>query len=221
MNKFGLIGYPVEGSLSPKLFAVAYGGKYRYDLLEYSDFETAWRVFLQDRYTAVNITAPFKARAAERCDFTSDYVKRCGAANIAVKTPDGIFADNSDVLALRELLKGSNSVTVIGGGGAGRAAIVAAESLGITPLLLHHDEITCRKIKSDAIVFTLPRAVEGLNNLCCNTLIEANYKTPCCRGTANARHYIGGQEWLKLQAVLGYRIMTGEDPDKTGIMDAI
>lgn len=221
MDRFGLIGYPIGGSLSPKLFAVAYGGKYRYDLLECSDFEAGWRFFLQEGYTAVNITAPFKAHAAGRCDWSSDFVKRCGAANIAVKTPDGIYADNSDVLALRELLKGSGSVTVIGGGGAGRAAFVAAESLGLTPMLLHHDEIAHRKIEADAIVFTLPRAVDGLHNLHCNTLIEANYKTPCCQGTTNAGHYIGGKEWLKLQAILGYGIMTGEAPDKAGIMGAI
>ena len=46
--KFGLIGHPIEHSLSPTLFKAAYDGKYQYDLIQTSDFEEAYRRFLEE-----------------------------------------------------------------------------------------------------------------------------------------------------------------------------
>ena len=40
--KFALIGHPVAGSLSPRLFAAAYDGRYPYDLIDRECFEDAW-----------------------------------------------------------------------------------------------------------------------------------------------------------------------------------
>lgn len=233
MEKFGLIGYPIAHSLSPKLFKEAYDGRWDYDLLEYTDFETAWNIFLSGPYKAINITAPFKARAAAACDVRSAEVVASGAANIAVKRDDGLHAHNSDVLAVKHLLSSAQfphssaplstshaiassasplKVAVIGGGGAGRAALVAAESLGLSCRLYHHDELAQGPIEADTIVFTLPRAVPGLENLRCNTLIEANYKDPCCASLPHFAHYISGIEWLRLQAALGYALMTSLEP---------
>ena len=65
MKKYGLIGDPVKGSLSPALFKAAYGGKYPYDLVEGGDFEVSWQRFL-DGYSAINVTAPFKELAYGR-----------------------------------------------------------------------------------------------------------------------------------------------------------
>ena len=59
MKRFGLIGNPVAGSLSPRLFEAAYGGRYAYDLIEGAVFDTSWQRFLDD-YDGINITAPFK-----------------------------------------------------------------------------------------------------------------------------------------------------------------
>ena len=60
--KFALIGHPVAGSLSPRLFAAAYDGRYPYDLVDRERFEDAWDVFLNE-YQGVNVTAPFKQDA--------------------------------------------------------------------------------------------------------------------------------------------------------------
>ena len=37
MDKFGIIGNPVVGSMSPRLFAAAYGGRWPYELIEGAD----------------------------------------------------------------------------------------------------------------------------------------------------------------------------------------
>ena len=146
-GRFGLIGHPVAGSFSPKLFEAAYGGRYPYDLLEGAEFGASWQRFL-DEYDGINITAPFKQDAFRAVDALSDDARLCGAVNLAVKTPAGIVGYNTDVagvvLAVREALAGLDTQPVIPGltgnplkealvvgcGGAGRAAAVAALRLG-------------------------------------------------------------------------------------------
>ncbi len=165
MPKYGLIGYPIAHSLSPRLFGAAYGGRFRYDLLEYGSFDEAFRLFMKS-YDAVNVTAPFKEQAFERARVRSRECELIGAANILVKTPRGLSCFNSDCSAVKVLLesalgkvsgsfsfgyqKGESSemegeglnvlepegkkaarVLVVGCGGAGKAAIVAAALMGL------------------------------------------------------------------------------------------
>lgn len=221
MDKFALIGYPIKDSLSPLLFKAAYHGKYDYDLIEYPEFDICFSIFKEKGYRAINVTAPFKTQAIKVADILSEECLECGAANILLKTESGIKAFNSDFLALKKLLTGSKSVIVIGGGGAGKAALAAARSIGITPLLLHHDELQGRNIEADTIVCTLPHYAPGIENIHCNTLIEANYKTPSCNSLKNVKNYIPGTTWLKEQAILGYELMCGEQPDTDAIRKSI
>ena len=95
MPDFGLIGHPIEHSQSPKLFETAYHGKYGYDLIRGQYFEESYAKFLKG-YKAVNVTAPFKEKAYEKADIVSGPVALTGAANILVKTPEGVSAHNSD-----------------------------------------------------------------------------------------------------------------------------
>ena len=95
MKRFGLIGYPASHSLSPSLFRAAYGEKYAYDIIENPDFDAAYGKFLGE-YDGVNVTAPFKELAAARADILSPECRRTGAANLLVKSPDGIKAFNTD-----------------------------------------------------------------------------------------------------------------------------
>ena len=102
-TRFGIIGSPVKGSMSPRLFTAAYSGRYPYDLIEEDDFETAWARFLAE-YDGINITAPFKALAAAAADIRSDEVVRIGAANLAVKTPGGVKVYNTDYEGVKRAL---------------------------------------------------------------------------------------------------------------------
>ena len=212
MDRFGLLGYPIGHSLSPKLFEAAYGGEYYYDLIEESSFEDAFRRFLDGPYRAVNVTAPFKHEAAGAALLPSAEVKKLGAANILLKSPEGLQAFNSDYLGIRLWLEGMreyHSVAVIGGGGAGKAALLAASDSGFETRLYHHDEIA-RGVCADIIIFTLPRLSPGCDRLCCDILFEANYRDPVLK---NHRGYVRGEIWLLAQAETGYRLMTGKNPD--------
>ena len=98
--KFGLIGYPIEHSLSPTLFKAGYDGLYPYDLIETADFEEAYSIFLKE-YDGINVTAPFKELAIKKADILSEECQRIGATNLLIKTADGIVAHNSDYLGVR------------------------------------------------------------------------------------------------------------------------
>ena len=218
MDRYGLIGHPIGHSLSPRLFKAAYNGKHPYDLIETSDFEKAWKRFLEG-YRAINVTAPFKTDAFARADWKSPECERCGATNLCLNTPEGVKAYNSDYMAVEAILQetGGRSVAVIGFGGAGKAALAAAEGLGLQTGLYRHAEIAERKVSADVVVYTLPRAVEGIEKIECAHLLEANYKDPCM---AWHEGYIPGTRWHLFQAVLGYAIMTGEQPDAEAMRKA-
>ena len=217
MDKFGLIGHPIAHSLSPALFTAAYGGRYVYDLIETPDFDEAWRRFLAG-YRAINVTAPFKGDAFARVDWRSPECERAGATNLVVKTPEGTKAYNSDYRGVKALLAplGCRSAAVVGYGGAGKAALAAAEDLGLDTQLYRHAEVA-GGVQADVIIYTLPRAVEGIDRLDCAHLLEANYKDPCLAGRPG---YIPGSSWLLMQAVTGYALMTGEEPDASA-MEAV
>lgn len=142
MPKYGLIGYPIAHSLSPRLFKAAYGGRFRYDLLENEDFGAAFSLFMRS-YDAVNVTAPFKEQAFGKAKFRSAEAELIGAANILVKTPRGLSCFNSDCTAVKALLEaagGSDAVRkvlVVGCGGAGKAAAVAAFTLGMDVVIMN------------------------------------------------------------------------------------
>lgn len=220
MIKFGLAGYPIADSLSPRLFDAAYHGNWPYELLESTDFEAIIKRFRTEDFKAINVTAPFKTLALGVSDVISEEARRCGAANILVRKDGRIEAHNSDFLALKEMLRGAESVLVIGGGGAGKAALSAARALGVEPSLRHHDELA-EPLEADVVVCTLPRYAPGLEHIRCRKLIEANYKTPCCDALPGIKEYIPGTTWLKLQAILGYELMTGEKPDVEAVLGAI
>ena len=136
MDKYGLIGFPIAHSLSPRLFEAAYGGRYTYDLIDTEDFEKAWEGFMYG-YRAVNVTAPFKGDAFACADWRSPECGRIGAANLCVNEGGMVKAYNSDYLAVKAILEPleRGTAAVIGYGGAGRAAMAAAEDSGFSTTL--------------------------------------------------------------------------------------
>ena len=152
MKKFGLIGTGISQSGSPALFKAAFKGKYAYDLLDGTDFDSLFHTFVRD-YSAVNVTSPFKTAAFEKADEATDAAELCGAANMLIKRPDGkILADNSDFEGVTMSIMSAYAVSeedidildedafsdflsdktalVAGCSGAGKAAAAAAVTMG-------------------------------------------------------------------------------------------
>lgn len=246
MKRFALIGCPVGGSLSPALFQAAYGGRRGVcDLVENAVFEACWNRFLDD-YDGINVTAPFKEQAFRRVDTLDDGARRAGAVNLAVKTPSGIAGYNTDcdgvALAVKEVWtpRPGLRALVVGCGGAGRAAAVAAKDMGLEVSLMNRTgsravalarELGMEPVpmenfpeavrRSALVVYTVPVPIGAIAALSAEELagtvvLEANYRSPAFRPEAVREAggtYVSGRRWLLYQAVAGYRIFTGEDPD--------
>ena len=219
MPRFGLIGSGLEGSLSPSHFRRAYGGQWEYDLIDVPTFEQAFDIFLKS-YDAVNVTAPFKEDAFRRADVLGESCIGIGAANILVKSPSGIIAQNSDYLALKSLFGKAPSrglALVVGNGGAGKAAVAAARDCGFEVVCCNRtvreglrplSDIAMLAPSASAVIYTLPcpiaeaAAISGVP-----FLIEASYRQPFLSERCST--YISGRDWNLEQARLGYELMTG------------
>ena len=153
MKKFGLIGHPIAHSLSPALFKAAYQGRYRYDLIDGSDFETSYQRFLEE-YDGINVTAPFKELAFGKADSQSPGCQATGAANIMVKGENGnIEASNSDITGVigaltshADLSKTNTDALVVGCGGAAMAAAYALSSLGYSTTIINRNELKAKDV---------------------------------------------------------------------------
>jgi len=240
--KFALIGHPVAGSLSPRLFAAAYDGRYPYDLVDREQFEDAWKVFMAE-YDGINVTAPFKQDAYAKVDVLSEEAGRIGAVNLVVKRADKLYGYNTDVdgiaLAVKECGLPVTDALVVGTGGAARAAIVAAQKLGCrvrvtgrsgekaAALAAHFGCQTApweglEALRPDVIIYTLPGGApvpSGLN-FAAAVVLEAEYKKPSLSGLS-CKAYIPGQRWLLWQAAAGYELFTGEKPNMENLLNAI
>ena len=164
-SRFGLIGHPISRSLSPGLFRAAYDGKYPYELIQGEDFEASYQKFLEE-YDGINVTAPFKELAYAKADIRSEECLLAKAANLLVKTPEGVKAYNSDLLGVRlwlqECTDGAGkkrsaadccnqqmTALIVGTGGAGRAAAAAAVTLGMKVILMNRNIERAEKLAED------------------------------------------------------------------------
>ena len=135
-----IVGWPVEHSLSPRLWegmarrrgiSLEYG---RYPVAP--DDEDAWNALWSSDLSAFNVTAPWKERAADRCDELGGLAGRIGAVNTAIRRGDSWEGRTTDgygfvrsLLAVEEPLR-DRRIAVLGTGGAGRAVAVAAGEVG-------------------------------------------------------------------------------------------
>lgn len=142
-RRLGLIGDPVEHSLSPRMHAAAFdalGIDAEYVLLRVpgEDREAVARAMRKLAASGGgNVTLPHKGRAARVLHRATEAVRRTGACNCFWRTETGELAgDNTDVVAVRavlaERLEGRRpaDVLILGAGGAAAAVAIAAGRLG-------------------------------------------------------------------------------------------
>ncbi len=213
-----------------------------YDLIEEDDFERAYRRFEKD-YEAVNVTAPFKGDAFRKVDIADTIARELYAVNILKKKDGKIYGYNSDFWALKKMLApyaqpGKRpKVLVIGCGGAAKAAALAALKLRMSVTVANRDFRKAREFcftgggmipvrleqaaelagLMDILIYTLPLRTDLVDRLPLEgrVVVEPNYKDPCLREMCEAAGatYISGMDWLGEQAIAGYQLMTGIEPD--------
>lgn len=96
-----------------------------------------------------NVTMPLKLDALMLADSASDRAIAAGAANLLLPKDGALLADNSDVGAILRLLAPlltgngrSEGVTVLGNGGAARAALVALRLLDISDVRIQARDVS-------------------------------------------------------------------------------
>jgi shikimate dehydrogenase len=142
MKRAGVIGWPVDHSLSPVLHGYwlkQYGidGSYEKIAATPEDFAATIQRLREEGYAGVNVTVPHKEVAFELADVKGQLATATGAANLLVFTKDGrIGAHNTDGTGLVDSLEqepsgvgvaslGGKNVIVLGAGGAARGIVEA------------------------------------------------------------------------------------------------
>lgn len=148
---------------------------------------------------------------------------------------------------------------VVGCGGAGRAAAVAAAEMGFATVLMNRTPEKAQAIadelpeygfivdpltdfkeavkECDLVIYTLPAALDEIRELSADdyagrdsghgkVVLEANYKNPSFGEEERIKMisadatYIEGKKWLLSQALTGYSLMTGIEPDLSAMENA-
>lgn len=137
--KLGLLGYPINHSLSPKLYSQFLG----HELESYELFSFAKPAdipplsFFSNKLNGLNITSPYKTHFINEIMIESDLVKSLGSVNTLAFTDQGVIGTNTDLLAVVEILKnylkeyGDLEITLLGDGVMAKLTKVVAKDLKI------------------------------------------------------------------------------------------
>lgn len=199
MSRFAeVIGDPIDHSLSPVvhgfwLKALGIDAEYRREQVKRGGFAD-WleRRRADSNWLGANVTMPLKLDALSAADQSSDRAVAAGAANL-VKIQDGqLFAGNTDVGAVAALVARlkeggakADRVTILGNGGAARAALVGLRFVGVHDIIIQARDMAAARalavefstgnaprpltaqIEGDGLINCTPLGMKGENCLNC------------------------------------------------------
>jgi len=222
--------------MSPALFRAAYPllPPDTYLTLEVPDAITGWKEMRRFRIQGVNITMPFKADFIQYVQHTETPVSEINATNLIYLKNGSWTACNTDVCGVVNsfmdagtILNGKH-VLIIGAGGAGRAAAVGMEQAGAVvhlanrtaregllpltsiPHLLKQCSLVVNTIPWDPVL-ALRTGFTSSHVILDASYTEAPLKEAAIRAGAL---YLNGYYWLYHQAVEGFKLLTGTEPDR-------
>lgn len=217
--KLGLIGKNISHSRSPAIYKKLISANIEYSLIDANSAEALPSVLeLKSRFDGINITSPYKRHYVNDVHISDVEVKQLGAINCLSFTAAGVFATNTDLLAVRSILKrfkanySSLHLIILGRGVMGQLTEIVASGLGLSFVTLE------RKNGLTANCDLRPYQQSGSQNLiinaCSRDLIftgelaqssifwDYNYNFLPHQNTLpfRVKMYIDGQEMLWLQA---------------------
>jgi len=149
MKLYGIIGYPLEHSLSPLLhnWALEQGGiagaylPWPLHAGQMHDFVSAVRIL---NIQGASVTIPHKEAIMPLLDKLTTHARMVGAVNTLYWDNGALCGDNTDVDAFIAPLRGRSlsSALVLGAGGVARAALAGLRELGLLNIAVcnHHKE---------------------------------------------------------------------------------
>ncbi|MFM2356738.1 MAG: hypothetical protein RLZZ528_2474, partial [Pseudomonadota bacterium] len=169
--RLGLIGDNIAKSQSPRLHRLAgaqNGRRATYDQLVPAemgkDFDGVFAHVARAGYRGVNVTYPYKERAAARVTIDDPLVRAIGAVNTVVfdkDGPRGFNTDYSGFIAAYRRIRGEDApgpVLMIGAGGVGKAVAFGLVALGLTDIRIADRDLP----KAEALAAALTAVRPGL-----------------------------------------------------------
>lgn len=252
-----VIGDPIEHSLSPAIHgfwleALGIEGSYGRRLVT----RTNLPAYLSERrndqaWRGSNVTMPLKLDAVALADDATDRAVAAGAANVLMVREGRLVAANTDVGAivalLMELYKGGapmGAVTLLGTGGAARAALVALKIVGITAVRIqarHMAEAVklavefglevnpapfTARIGGDGLINATPLGMPGFPRIACDLsplpakgwvldmVTEPAETALVADARARGLSVVTGIDMLVEQAAASFKLFFGADPPR-------
>ncbi len=170
MQVFGLVGDPVEHSLSPPMHEAAYdalGVDARYVTFEPADAGAAVEAAAALGVAGLNVTIPFKRDVLGHVD-PDPLAERVGAVNTVDLSADPPRGHNTDLAGVTRALarhdvdpSGADAV-VVGAGGAGRAAAFALADAGAAVHVANRTVARARSLADAVGAETTAGGLDGL-----------------------------------------------------------
>ena len=252
-----VIGDPIDHSLSPIIHGFwleALGIDARYGRRQVTRAELP--AYLAEKrvdpnWRGSNVTMPLKLDAVALADSAADRAVAAGAANLLMMRDDRLIAANTDVGAIAALLARLNeakarmgSVTLLGNGGAARAALVALKLVGISAVRIQARDLAeamklavefgldvepapfTATIASDGLINATPLGMPGRDCLNCDLshlptagwvfdMVYDPAETPLA---AAARErglaVVTGLDMLVEQAAASFKLLFGAEPPR-------
>lgn len=143
MLKLGIIGYPLEHSLSPQMHTAALqylniNSEYKAYEIKENEFDNKIKQLIKSGIKGFNVTIPYKTKIVPVLDELTERAKSTGAVNTVTVLDNGkTIGDNTDVTGFWEAIPedirkniSTKNITIIGCGGAAYAATFALLSNG-------------------------------------------------------------------------------------------
>ncbi|HLY77232.1 MAG TPA: hypothetical protein VKT21_05055, partial [Thermoplasmata archaeon] len=147
---FGVVGHPIQHTRSPALHSFWMAREHRRGLYMAFDMGSAQELaesltpLASGGFRGLNVTHPWKQVALSLASRAGPAAESAACANTLTFDSGTIAADNTDVAAIRRRLGelralrawDGSPIAVLGGGGAARATLAAAVSLGSSGIVL-------------------------------------------------------------------------------------
>ena len=155
---YGLLGFPLGHSLSPKMHNAAFSelgidGEYRLFEKQPQEVEGFLKSLDKENIWGLNVTVPYKEKVLEFVGADDKYINEIGAANTIVRTQDRLYVYNTDATGFAIHLKQvygdptGRSVALLGAGGAARAVSYILASCKVVQIAIFDID----KSKSESI----------------------------------------------------------------------
>lgn len=249
-----VIGDPIDHSLSPTIHSfwlealdidASYGRRKvgRSDLPAYLEEKR-----VDEKWRGSNVTMPLKLDAVGLADEVTDRAVAAGAANVLMMREGRLVAANTDVGAIAILLSRlyeakarMGSVTVLGNGGAARAALVALKLVGLSAVRIQARDLGAAyklavefgleaepapftaQIQSDGLINATPLGMPGQQCLNCELshmpqsgwvfdMVTGPVETPLIEaGRQRGLKTVGGLDMLVEQAATSFKLFFDRD----------